>query len=152
MNLYHGSQSSTRFPLQSFSYRSTIVFLIEEKSGLLSFFNVDHIFYAIFYYFHICCKILFFSRSTSGLRHSRNCYKAFEAFHSFVFTNFCITALIDSANLYPVFKKHTIKSARSIVGFNLSIPSASDSTTSTSENLSITIPGRKSASPDHPAA
>ena len=35
-----------------------------------------------------------------------------------------------------------------ITGFSLSIPSASDSTTSTSENLSMTMPGRKSASPN----
>ena len=41
----------------------------------------------------------------------------------------------------------TFLQASTICSLNRSIPSARDSTTSTSSNLSITIPGRKSASP-----
>ena len=41
-----------------------------------------------------------------------------------------------------------MKSLQTISDLNLSIPKASDSTTSTSEYLSITSPGRKSASPN----
>ena len=46
------------------------------------------------------------------------------------------------------FSASTFFNSSTIRSLNLSIPSASDSTTRISENLSITIPGRKSASPN----
>ena len=62
--------------------RQTVIFLIQEKSGLLSVFHIHDIFYAIFH------------ELTD---------KSLDALHSFFFTLFCVTALIDASDLYPVF-------------------------------------------------
>ena len=69
--------------------RQTVIFLIQEKSGLLPVFHIHDIFYAIFHDLNIGIK--------------RLPDKSFDALHSLFFTLFRVTALIDAADLYPVF-------------------------------------------------
>ena len=73
----------------------TVVFLIQEKSGLLSVLDVHFIFYTIL--FNLNDRRKFFSDKSLG------------KFHSFLAADLCITSLIDTPDLDPVLCKNILQ-------------------------------------------
>ena len=72
--------------------RKTIIFLIKEKSCLLSVFDIDLISDTVFLNLDKCRK--FFSD------------KSLVQFHTFLFTDFCIASLINTANCNTVLREN----------------------------------------------
>ena len=72
--------------------RKTIIFLVKEKSCLLSVFDIDLISDTIFLNFDKCRK--FFPD------------KSFVQFHTFLLTDFCIASLINTADRNTVFREN----------------------------------------------
>ena len=114
-------------------YCKTVVFLIQEKSGLLAVFYVYNVVNAVFTDFYL------------GIEWFSN--KAFKALHTFLKADFRIAFAHKCHGLkYRLLPGLSLIYLRSPALSGQS-PSARDSTTKTSSNLSMTIPGRKSASP-----
>ena len=74
-----------------FLYRQTVIFLIQEKSSLLSVFDIHQIAHSVF-------RDLYF-----GIK--RRSDKAFDALQSFTASDLRIAPFIDAPYLYTVFEK-----------------------------------------------
>ena len=91
--------------LTKFLNCQTVIFLIQEKTGLLSVLHIHMIPYAILTYFNLGIK-----RSTQ---------ESFTSLHAFQFTNLGVASLIDAANPDSVLQKDCTQDVQNFLFVNI---------------------------------